>query len=174
MDKIGVLPLAKGTIVHDRYTSYSGYTEVDHALCNAHILRELKSMEEQISWAGEIKKCLLKAKKYKDNDMLDNEKIKDLQREYDKILRLQRDHYQKIETSLKSKKKKVGRMKRSADHNLYNALQKKRHEVLKFMYVKEVPFDNNQAERDLRMLKVKMKISNQFKNSRVDERTCDH
>jgi transposase len=45
MDEIGILPKAQGTIVHDRYTSYSGYTQAAHALCNAHPLRELKSIE---------------------------------------------------------------------------------------------------------------------------------
>lgn len=163
MDEIGVLPQAQGTIVHDRYTSYSSYKQVEHALCNAHIVRELKSIEEQISWAGEIKKCLLQAKHYKDTQALTTVRITKLQTEYDKILRRQRRHYQQIEASLKLKKNRKGRLKRSTDHNLFNALQKSTHEVLKFMYVKEVPFDNNQAERDLRMLKVKMKISNQFK-----------
>ena len=163
MDAINILPKAQGTIIHDRYTSYSSYTEATHALCNAHILRELKSIEDHFSWAGEIKKCLLQAKDYKDNEMLDTKRIKRLQKKYDDILRVQRPYYQKIENGLKKKKKKAGRLKRSADHNLFYALQSKSHEILKFMYVQKVPFDNNQAERDLRMLKVKMKVSNQFK-----------
>ena len=106
---------------------------------------------------------MLQAKHYKDTQALTTVRITKLQTEYDKILRRQRRHYQQIEASLKLKKNRKGRLKRSTDHNLFNALQKSTHEVLKFMYVKEVPFDNNQAERDLRMLKVKMKISNQFK-----------
>jgi transposase len=162
MDEIGILPKAQGTIVNDRNTSYSGHTQAAHALCNAHILRELKSIEAQIPWAGEIKKCLLKAKYYKDSGALDDKKGKKLQTEYDDILRAQRHHYQKIEITLKRKKNKAGRIKRSTDHNLFYALKKKSHEVLKFMYLQEVPFDNNQAERDLWMLKVKMKNSNQF------------
>ena len=78
-------------------------------------------------------------------------------------MREQRPYYQKIEKQLKGKQSKRGRTKRSTDHNLFNALWKYRTQIMKFMYNANVPFDNNQAERDLRMLKVKMKVSNQFK-----------
>ena len=71
MDHIGILNHAKGTVVHDRFTSYSGYEHIEHALCNAHLLRDLKSVEnEELSWPGEIKNLLLRAKQYKENDDL--------------------------------------------------------------------------------------------------------
>lgn len=165
MDDIDIIGRTKGTVVHDRFSSYAAYDQVKHALCNAHILRDLKSIEEQEiepKWPGEIKKLLLRAKAYKETDELTMEKAKRLQQQYESILRKDRPYYQKLESELKPKKK--GRPKRRPDHNLFNVLWKHRNEILLFIYRKDVPFDNNQAERDLRMLKVKLKISNQFKS----------
>ena len=80
-------------------------------------------------------------------------------------MREQRTYYQEQERLLRVKKPK-GYLKRNPDHKLFLALWKYRKEILLFMYKKEVPFDNYQAERDLRMFKVKMKISNQFLSQR--------
>jgi transposase len=84
-----------------------------------------------------------------------------IQKKYESILRTQRPYYQEQEKLLRIEKPK-GHLKRSKDHKLFTALWKHRKAILLFMYQQEVPFDNNQAERDLRMLKVKMKISNHF------------
>lgn len=165
MNEIGILDKAQGTVVHDRYMSYPSYKEVGHALCNAHILRDLKGVEEnaKCKWATQIKSILLKAKSYKTNDKLSSKRKARLQKEYENILRSQRKYYQTKEEELKLQHPKK-RPKRSTDHNLYIALWKYKHEILKFMYHKEIPFDNNQAERDLRMFKVKMKISSLFQS----------
>lgn len=162
MDEIGILPESKATIVHDRWASYRGYEQIKHALCNAHLLRDLKSVEsEKLSWPTEIKKLLLRAKAYKDKNDLPPKRAKRLQSKYEAILRQHRSYYQQFERKIKSDQK--GKPKRSRDHNLYKAMWKYRKSILRFIHEPDVPFDNNQAERDLRMLKVKMKISNQFK-----------
>ena len=165
MDHIGILDKAQGTVIHDRFCSYNSYNQLAHGLCNAHLIRELKSIEEnqQLKWSTDIKKLLLRAKDFKDNNQLSKARAKRLQDKYEALLREQRPYYKKIEKQLKGKQSKRGRTKRSTDHNLFNALWKYRTQILKFMYNANVPFDNNQAERDLRMLKVKMKVSNQFK-----------
>lgn len=163
MNEIGILNHAKGTVVHDRFSSYNGYEQIEHALCNAHLLRDLKSVEnEELNWPTQIKDLLLKAKQYKENNDLSIKRANRLQRKYESILREQRQHYQQIEKKLKLTQK--GNLKRAPDHNLHRALWKYRKEILLFMYREDIPFDNNQGQRDLRMFKVKMKISNQFKN----------
>src|SRR5690625_3507025 len=68
---------------------------------------------------------------------------------------------------------KRGKPKRSKDHNLYRVLLKHRNELLRFITDPQIPFDNNQAERDLRMLKTKMKISNQFKTEELMQTHLD-
>ncbi len=165
MDDMGILEKSVGVLIHDRWSSYNYYEHITHGLCNAHIIRELKSIEEnqQLSWASKIKKQLLRAKEYKDQNNLDPNRARRLQKQYEAILRKQRPYYQEIERQLKLAKPK-GWLKRSKDHNLFKAMWKYRNEILLFIYREDVPFDNNQAERDLRMLKVKMKISNHFQS----------
>lgn len=163
MDSFGILEKAQGIVVHDRYRSYDGYTQLEHALCNAHLLRDLKWVEENTKqhWAIEIKEVLLKAKSYKDNEQLSSKRIARLQKKYEGVLRKNRSYYDKKD---KEVQKTRGRPKRTKDHNLFLALWKYRKEVLLFLHRVEVPFDNNQAERDLRMFKVKMKISGLFQS----------
>lgn len=166
MDDINILPQAKGTVIHDRFNSYNGYEQLEHGLCNAHILRELKALEQnkELQWPGQIKKLLLRAKEYKDQDDLNAKRIQRIQNRYESILRKQRPYYQKVQKLINDKKAR-GKPKRSKDHNLFLALWKSRNDILRFIHNEDVPFDNNQAERDLRMFKVKMKISNLFKSS---------
>ena len=58
MDAINIRPHATGTVIHDRLSSYKGYDQLTHGLCNAHILRELKATQEneELKWPKEIKK----------------------------------------------------------------------------------------------------------------------
>lgn len=162
MDEINILPQMKGTVIHDRWSSYFQYEDVRHGLCNAHLLRNIKAVQENsnMGWLEEIKQVLLRAK--------EEGKLKKKSRQYrrskfENILRKQRAHYQKQDEILRKQKDK-GPLKRGPEHRLFIALWKYRREILLFLDDEKVPFDNNQAERDLRMLKVKMKVSNQFKS----------
>lgn len=164
MDSIGILSESTGIVVHDRWASYSSFEGIKHALCNAHLLRDLKSVEcEQLSWPSKIKKLLLRAKAYKEDDKLDSKKANRLQLKYESILLGYRSYYHQLELKIKAEQKRKTKLKRSVDHNLFNAMWKYRKNILMFIHDPNVPFDNNLAERDLRMLKVKMKVSNQFK-----------
>jgi transposase len=162
IDQIGILPKMKGILIHDRFGSYFQYENVQHGLCNAHILRDIKASQENDykPWLSEIKKILLYSHKAKTKGKLKKNSVKFLKLKYERILRTQRNYYHSID-----KQHPNHNYKKSLDHKLYNALWKHRHKTLLFLENKNVPFDNNQAERDLRMLKVKTKISNIFKSN---------
>ena len=165
MQDIAILDQTKATVIHDRFHSYLTYEDIEHGLCNAHILRELKTIIPNApnNWPDQIKKLLLEAKKKKAHKPLANRQITRFVNKYESILRKQRSHYQEKENQLIRNNNTRGKPKRSKDHNLFIALWKYRKMILKFITHHSVPFDNNLAERDFRMLKVKMKISNQFK-----------
>ena len=160
IEKMNILPEFTGVLVHDRFRSYFGDWNFRHSLCNAHILRELIYFEEQEDkpWAKEIKKLLLKAKHKKDTGLA-------ISKSY--ITRVS-NKYRKIVRGELQKKKHLtgkGKTKKSDDHNFLIALNKYWKEILLFIMEENVPFDNNQAERDLRMIKAKQKISGGFRST---------
>ena len=164
IEQMDILPNFTGVLVHDRFRSYFGDWKFRHSLCNAHILRELIYFEEQgdKSWATEIKKLLLKAKQKKDTGLaIRKHYITRVGNRYRRIVRgeLQKDKYKEKLSNGK------GRSKKSEDHNFLIALNKYWTEILLFLREKNVPFDNNQAERDLRMIKAKQKISGCFRST---------
>ena len=160
IEKMNILPEFTGVLVHDRFRSYFGDWNFRHSLCNAHILRELIFFEEQGDkpWAKEIKKLLLKAKQKKDTGLaISKGYITRVGNKYRKIVR----------GELQKKKHLIekGKTKKSDDHNFLIALNKYWKEILLFIMEENVPFDNNQAERDLRMIKAKQKISGCFRST---------
>lgn len=164
MEAIEILSQTNATVIHDRFGSYLKFDTLEHGLCNAHILRELTAIKDDApdSWPEKIQELLLSAKKKKEQKGLASRQITLYVNKFVSILRSQRLHYQKIENQIKRETKR-GKPKRTKDHNLYLALWKYRNPVFKFITDPLVPFDNYQAERDLRMLKIKIKVSNQFK-----------
>jgi transposase len=168
-DEIGLLPLFKGTSVHDAWSPYWGYTECQHALCNAHILRELTFVNEQLAqgWAECLIEHLLSLKEQVAN--LHSEGLSRLSgAELDQGLTTYRNL---MAQGLAANpppdggwpKNKRGRPKKTKARNLVERLQEHEREVLAFVYDFSVPFDNNQAERDLRMIKVQQKVSGSFR-----------
>lgn len=166
LDEIDILPNFTGTAMHDGYPCYQDYP-CQHALCNAHHLRELTFLFEQyhLSWADKMITHLLKIKKAVDEarlqgkTALDKIDIGKFARRYQRILKQGFDADTPIEPTGKR-----GRPKQSKAKNLLDRLSNYRKETLAFMYNFAVPFDNNQAERDIRMMKVQQKISGCFRS----------
>lgn len=176
VDAIGILPAFGGVSVHDGWQSYQGYS-CEHALCNVHHLRELTFLAEQQQqgWAKELKDLLLSMKAHVDHAKanghacLDPPLVAQLLRHYQEIV--QRGN--KLNPLLPAcGPKKRGKAKQSPARNLLNRLSNQQDAVLRFLSDMRVPFDNSQAERDIRMLKVQQKISGCFRSLLGVETFC--
>jgi transposase len=177
-DAIGVLPGMKGIAMHDGWPTYFRYTDIVHALCNGHHLRELTFVEEQYSqkWATEMKELLRKIKtevekRKEKGETLSAKQICERERRYDELIRkgLRANPYRKLPDG---QKRGRGRIRQSPPRNLLIRLKKHKRAALLFMRDIRVPFDNNQAERDIRMTKVKQKISGGFRSLEGAEAFC--
>ena len=172
MDASGVLPWFTGKAVHDCWAPYWKYPLSLHSLCCAHLLRELVAAQERHpdqKWAMELEKFLLAMKKAKDDairaglDKFSEKKMAKFGREYDKIIRLGYTENPLPAEDDKSAKKR-GRKKKGKTLALLERLDKYKGSVCLFAYDFTVPFTNNLAEQDIRMVKTKTKVSGCFRS----------
>ncbi len=164
MNEMNILPHFNGIAVHDGYKSYFKYDQCDHSLCNAHHLRELTFIHEveKESWAKKMIKLLLNIhKKVQKEKVLNRTSLA-----YEQIDKYREKYRNIIESGFALHSKcvddappKRGRKKQPPGKNLLDRLKLFEDEVLRFMNNFSVPFDNNQAERDIRMVKLQEKIS---------------
>ena len=172
LDAIGIAPQFRGTSVHDGLKSYQGYA-FTQAWCNVHHLRDLTFVEEELKqpWARQMKDLLLEMKAEVERAKglglheLDLLVLAGLLRRYDELLA--EGYLANPPPAARKKseqgKRKPGRAKQSPARNLLDRLWGGKWAVLRFLLDFAVPFDNNQAERDLRMIKVQQKVSGCFR-----------
>src|SRR5271165_5596803 len=171
--KRGDLPkgLRGGVIVHDHFKPYYAMPGgVRHALCNAHHLRELKALIDidKEQWAGQMRDLLLDANESvraavaEGAASLPTLGLRTLIKRYNAIVR-RGLAFHRNQPPLPRRVGARGQAPRRPGHNLLIRLHKFKRDVLRFLYDFAVPFTNNEAERDLRMMKVKMKISGGFR-----------
>ncbi|MDH3886700.1 MAG: IS66 family transposase [Desulfobacterales bacterium] len=166
MGDLGILPRFNGWAVHDHWASYLKFILCNHAFCNAHHLRELQFVTDQYQqpWADEMATllCDIKAEVAETAttaSALSAARLSHYETEYAAIL--QRGF--ELNPPPERSSGKRGRPKQSPPKNLLDRLDKHKPGVLAFMYDFDVPFDNNLAERDIRMVKVKQKVSGAFR-----------
>jgi transposase len=176
MRDIGILPVFGGRAVHDGWASYFQFEHCAHALCNAHHLRELQFVMERYeqAWAQDLFSLLLDIKKEVEAappqwTALPPERLAHYEQRYDALL--QRG-LAANPPSQHPPPQKRGRQKQSPPKNLLDRLLKYKAETLAFMHDLRVPFDNNLAERDVRMIKVKQKVSGAFRTRSGAETFC--
>ena len=171
MGDIGILPKYGGIAVHDCWASYFSFEGMGHALCNAHLIRELKFVEDSIGylWATKLKRLLKVA-----ITMVNSREGKILtQDEYTKLVRLYEDILiQGLAELPLFPESSTGRVKLTDAQNLWIRLYDHKDAVLLFAKVAEVDPTNNNAERSLRMNKVKQKISGCFRSFEIAQHFC--
>jgi transposase len=156
MEEFGILPQCKNWLIHDHWKAYFTYDQCLHALCNEHHLRELKFLAEEHheAWAQEMSRFLLDClEQRKSQGVLDRRQFKRIRTCYRAILKKARRRHPRQE----------GRGAQGKAANLLDRLEDFEWNVLAFTVFEEVPFTNNGAEQDIRMEKVKQKVSGGFR-----------
>ena len=162
--------LQGGIIVHDHFKPYFTLKEVAHALCNAHHLRELKALIdiEKEPWATKMSRLLVTAARTvrraveQAQSAVAERVSRRIVAVYDAIV-LRGLAFHQQQPALERRPGARGKLAKRPGHNLLVRLRDFKTEVLRFLFDFAVPFTNNQAEQDIRMMKVKMKISGGFR-----------
>lgn len=167
--EIDILPKRTGVVVHDDYLAYFAYPALAHATCNAHHLRDLIFIHQryQQTWADQVATLLVEIKQAVEQAQqlalttLSATQLATFEQRYATLL-AQGDADNPPATERSHPR---GRLKQSPPRNLLDRLRKYQSAVLAFMFDFTVPFDNNQAERDLRMVKLKQKVAGCFRTN---------
>jgi transposase len=190
MDEIGILPAFMGTSVHDGWPAYDYYHQCRHSLCGAHLLRELTYIEESHphqrgQWAEPMAKLLVEMKNAVEEARVDgrstltDQEQAEFFRRYEKLVKRglelnpeRTTRRLKVNQGEGKAKHERGRIGQTPARKLVTRLEGRRTEVLRFMTDFQVPFDNNQAERDLRMVKLQQKTSGCFRTGSGAREFC--
>lgn len=146
-----------------------------HSLCTAHLLRDLKYVHEEAGkpWAAQMIEVLLAMKQQSQGQEPNPVPVAGLVGRYRQVLArglAEEPRLGSLDRAPPGKKR--GRRKRSKSLRLLEVLRDREADVLRFLHEPLVPFDNNQAERDVRMVKLKQKVSGCFRSVAGAERFC--
>jgi transposase len=174
IEDINIIPRYSGVIIHDCWSSYLTYNHCDHGLCGSHLVRELTCIVESngYTWGSAMKDLLLETCKTvskKEEKKLNEEEYADLEKRYKAILANGEKELPPIPPKPNGKR---GKIAKSDAHNLWERLRDYESAVLLFAKKSEVSFTNNRAERDLRMSKVKQKVSGCFRTELYAQAYC--
>jgi transposase len=171
-----ILPEFQGQAVHDHWASYLKFDHCDHTFCNGHHLRELQFIDEQYqqAWAAELAQLLRTIQREvaatpPPATSLPAARLTDFHAQYDKLIA---DGLALHPQTADLPHNPRGRPKQSPPKNLLDRLKTHKAGVLAFMHDFRIPFDNNQAERDIRMIKVKQKVSGSFRTADGADTFC--
>jgi transposase len=168
MDAFGIIGACRQWVVHDHWKPYFAYQECLHALCNQHLLRELKFLweEQHEVWAQQLSHLLLEFHRQRQTHGEFNEgQFKRALKRYRRIVRRGRYRHPRLAPG-------QGRCAQSKAANLLDRLENFDLCVLAFLFDERVPFTNNQGEQDIRMIKVRQKISGCFRTLRGSQIFC--
>ena len=171
-ERRGAVPAGvTGVAVHDHWQCYWPMEGVEHALCNAHRLRELQALVEfdKEDWARRLQRLLLRAWRVariaREKDIgVPARLLARLARGYDRLLVEAMEFHESQPPLSPPRPGRRGGPRRRKGHNLALRLHERRDETLRFLTDPQVPFTNNEAERDLRMMKLRQKISGGFRS----------
>jgi transposase len=156
LDAFDILPRCRGWVMHDHWAPYFTYENCLHALCNQHLLRELKflSDQHQEAWAADLSRYLRHLnERSRQEGPLGETQFKAVLARYRALVRRGRKRHAR----------RAGRGRQSKAANLLDRLEDFDLHFLAFLWEPVVPFTNNQAEQDIRMIKVRQKISGGFR-----------
>ena len=168
MDALGIVGACRQWVVHDHWKPYFSYAQCQHALCNEHLLRELKFLweEEHEVWAQSLSHLLLEFHRQRQKHGEFNERqFKRALKRYRRIVRRGRRRHPRLAPG-------QGRCAQSKAANLLDRLENFDLCILAFLFDEHVPFTNNQGEQDIRMIKVRQKISGCFRTLRGAQIFC--
>jgi len=174
MTAIGIIPRYGGVLIHDCWASYLSYDHCGHGLCGAHLLRELAFIHEAngYAWAKNMRRLLRQTchrVSQRQRKRLTPREVEALKRRYRNLLTRAERELPPIPAKQNGQR---GRIAKSDAHNLWERLKEHEGAVLLFARDANVPFTNNRAERDLRMSKVKQKVSGCFRKAQYAEAYC--
>lgn len=173
IDEVGVLPNYRGVIVHDRLAMYFALRKATHGICGAHLLRDLAAVAEvraQQDWSSALAELLVEINSacHRARDHGHAALAPTLQRAFAKR------YDDLVAAGIAANPEPAAGRKRNrleaASYNLAVAFRDRRNDILRFMHNLDVAFTNNQAERDLRPVKLHRKISSCFKSQAGAER----
>lgn len=167
MTAAAILPVFNGVAVHDHWKPYFRFDNVVHALCGAHLLRELNAFDETLQqpWPAQLKQVLIDAKTAvtqalgAQHTSLPAEQMAELRLRYSQWV----EHGLRVFPERPKAQPKQGKAKQHPARNLLCRLRDFKDSVLLFMQRFDVPFDNNLAERAVRPVKVKLKVAGGFR-----------